>query len=75
MFDLGMPELMVILVIAFLVFGGKKLPEIGAGLGKGINSFKKGLREAEENISGGQEATGMKQEIEQPQDLGKKIDG
>jgi len=49
MFGLGTPELLVIMVIAFLVFGGKKLPEIGAGLGKGISSFKKGLRE-EENV-------------------------
>ncbi|MFH7319337.1 twin-arginine translocase TatA/TatE family subunit [Desulfurivibrio sp. D14AmB] len=48
MFGLGMTELMVILVIAFLVFGGKKLPELGAGLGKGISSFKKGLREPEQ---------------------------
>ena len=47
MFGLGTPELMVIMAIAFLVFGGKKLPELGAGLGKGIASFKKGLNEPE----------------------------
>lgn len=45
MFGLGTPELLVIMVIAFLVFGGKRLPELGAGLGKGIASFKKGLQE------------------------------
>ena len=50
MFGLGTTELMVILGIAALVFGGKKLPELGAGLGKGITSFKKGLREVEEPI-------------------------
>jgi sec-independent protein translocase protein TatA len=45
MFGLGTPELIVILVIAFMVFGGRKLPELGAGLGKSIASFKKGLKE------------------------------
>lgn len=45
MFGLGTPELVIIFCIAFLVFGGKKLPELGQGLGKGITAFKKGLRE------------------------------
>jgi sec-independent protein translocase protein TatA len=40
MFGLGMPELIVILVIALLVFGAGRLPEIGSSLGKAIKGFK-----------------------------------
>lgn len=51
MFGLGAPELMIILAICFVIFGGKKLPELGAGLGKGITSFKKGLQSTEEAVN------------------------
>jgi len=50
MFGLGTQELLVILVIAFFVFGGKKLPEIGAGLGKGLKAFKSGLKDLENEV-------------------------
>jgi TatA/E family protein of Tat protein translocase len=40
MFNLGMPELLIILVIALIIFGAGKLPEIGSALGKGIKEFK-----------------------------------
>jgi sec-independent protein translocase protein TatA len=50
MFGLGTQELLVILVIAFFVFGGKKLPEIGAGLGKGLRAFKSGLKDLENEV-------------------------
>jgi sec-independent protein translocase protein TatA len=40
MFGLGMPELVVILVIALLVFGAGRLPEVGSSLGKAIRGFK-----------------------------------
>lgn len=45
MFGLGMQELIIILVIALLVFGANKLPEIGRGLGRGIREFRKASSE------------------------------
>jgi sec-independent protein translocase protein TatA len=42
---IGMPELVIILVIVLVIFGAGKLPEIGAGLGKGIKNFKKATNE------------------------------
>jgi sec-independent protein translocase protein TatA len=48
MFGLGVPELMVILVIALVIFGPSKLPQIGAGLGKAIRDFKKGVTEKDD---------------------------
>jgi sec-independent protein translocase protein TatA len=47
---LHLPDLLVILAIALLFFGPKKLPEIGASIGKSISSFKKGMRELKENM-------------------------
>jgi len=45
---LHLPELLIILAVALLIFGPKKLPEIGASIGKSISSFKKGMKEVEE---------------------------
>jgi sec-independent protein translocase protein TatA len=47
MFGLGPWELLIILVIVLVIFGAGKLPEIGAGIGKGIKNFKKGVADFE----------------------------
>jgi sec-independent protein translocase protein TatA len=45
---LGAPELLIILVVAVLLFGGKKIPEVAKGLGEGIKNFKASLKHEEE---------------------------
>lgn len=48
MFGLGVGELVLIFLIVLLIFGAGKLPEIGEGLGKGIRSFRKSIRQPDE---------------------------
>jgi sec-independent protein translocase protein TatA len=52
MFGLGMPELLVILVIALLVFGAGRLPEVGSSLGKAIRGFKESAEKKEPEPTG-----------------------
>lgn len=48
--NIGMQELLVIALIVLLFFGGKKIPELMKGLGKGVRSFKDGMNEIEKQI-------------------------
>jgi len=58
MFDLGTQELIVIFLVAFLVFGPRKLPELGRALGKGIRELKAAMRSVRESIEeAGEEIT------------------
>lgn len=71
MFGLGTPELIVILGIAVLVFGGKKLPELGSSIGKTIGSFKKEVDDVKadgkalvDDIPGVKEVAEVKEQID-----------
>jgi sec-independent protein translocase protein TatA len=45
---IGMPEILIILVVVLLLFGGRKIPELMKGLGSGINEFKKASKGEDE---------------------------
>ena len=47
---LGMQEVLQIALVVLLFFGGKKIPELMQGLGKGVRSFKEGMRDMEKEI-------------------------
>jgi len=48
--SVGMPELLIIMIIAMLVFGPRRLPELGKALGQTINEFKKGANNLNERL-------------------------
>jgi len=50
MFGLGTTEILVIALIILLLFGGRKIPELMKGLGKGVKSFKDGMKEVEKDV-------------------------
>ena len=62
MFGLGIYELLFILIIALIIFGPSKLPQIGSGLGKAIRDFKKGVTEGNDEES-------AKETKKEPKDL------
>ena len=68
-FNLGTGEIIVIVLIVLLLFGGKKIPELMRGLGKGVKSFKQGMNEVEEEIKTADPIDGKKESSNQ----GKKI--
>ena len=63
MFGIGVPELIIILVVALVIFGPGKLPEIGSALGKGIRDFKKAFDGVEEDLK---KVEGTPENAEQP---------
>lgn len=52
-FNLGLPEVAIILGVALIIFGPKKLPELGRSLGKGLRNFKDSLTSAAHEVKNG----------------------
>jgi len=50
MFDIGLPELIVIFVVALIVFGPKRLPELAKALGKGMGELKRAFQDVKEQV-------------------------
>src|SRR5690349_2664069 len=59
MFDVGVPELMLILVVALVVFGPGKLPEVGASLGKAMRDFRNATQGLSEEIESAKRSVGL----------------
>jgi sec-independent protein translocase protein TatA len=51
MFNIGPQELFILFLIVLLVFGAKRIPEIGRSIGRGIQEFKKGMRDVESELT------------------------
>ncbi len=66
MFGIGMPELIVIFVIALIIFGPKKLPDLGRALGRGLSEFKKASEELKAGIEAEVRAAEEKEERPAP---------
>ena len=64
MFGLGLPEIIVIFVIALVIFGPKKLPDLGKALGRGIAEFKKASQDVKESFESEVRATERSLELD-----------
>lgn len=72
---IGTTEIIVIGAIALLIFGGKKLPELMRGLGKGVKEFKEGMNEMKQEAAGENPAEQSPQEdTPQPEQSPKQVE-
>lgn len=64
MFGIGLPELVIILVVALIVFGPKKLPELAKALGRGMSEFKKASEEIKDSLNLNEELREVKNDLD-----------
>ncbi len=53
--NIGLPEIIIILVIVLLVFGPRRLPEMAKGIGQSVREFRKGIRDMKDEVTGDDE--------------------
>lgn len=66
--NFGLWEILIIALVILLIFGGRKIPELMKGLGKGVKSFKAGMAEAEKDLQD------IKKDIDKPEDQAPKAE-
>ncbi len=71
MWNLGFPEIVIIFIVALVIFGPRKLPELGRSLGRGLSEFKKASNELKRTWE--DEVESVKHEVEVEQDELKQI--
>lgn len=69
---LGISEILVIALVVLLFFGGKKIPELMKGLGKGVRSFKDGMKEVESGINESDNDPEKKEEVKKAEEKDNK---
>ena len=62
--NIGLPEILIILLVIILIFGAKKIPELAKGLGQGLKEFKKASREVDKEKAGEDTNDSMKKKEE-----------
>lgn len=73
MFGLGFPEMLLIFVIALIVFGPKKLPELGRSLGRALSEFKKASEEFQESMKAEMKEVEKTAQLDELKKIGEEI--